>query len=138
MAYLALSPVSAAVYAKLNVAGMNALVGTRISDSPPRAATFPYLWFEVKEQNLHMMGQNSVPNVNIWIHAFSTYSGEKEAQEICDKARELLEYKTLTMTGFTQAGDLLCDDTLPLQDQAIEGVKVQELVMQCRVRVVRS
>lgn len=133
MAYLALSPVSAAVYAKLNVAGMNALVGTRIYDDVPRAATFPFVWFEVRERDVRGFGTGAIPEVELWVHAFSTYNGMKEAQSICQKAVELLRDQALTITGYTQAGLVFYDDTTPLQDQAIEGVKVQELVAKFRI-----
>lgn len=136
--YLSLSPVAAAVYARLNVAGMQALVGTRIHDSRPRASAYPCVWVEVREQKLHMMGPNSVPNVDIWVHAFSKYQGEKECQAICAKAVELLEWQTLTISGYVQAGDLRHHDTAPLQDQAIEGEVVHEMVAQFQTRVVAA
>lgn len=133
MAYLALSPVSAAVYAKLNVAGMTALVGSRIYDDVPRAAVFPFVWIEVRERDVRGFGTGAIPEVELWVHAFSTYQGMKEAQSICQKAVELLRDQALTISGYTQAGLVFYDDTTPLQDQAIEGVKVQELVSKFRI-----
>lgn len=133
MAYLALSPVSAAVYAKLNVAGMTALVSTRIYDDVPRAPTYPFVWFEVQERDVRGFGTGGLPEVELRVHAFSTYQGMKEAQSICQKAVELLRDQPLTITGYEHAGLVFYDETVSLQDQAIEGVKVQELVAKFRI-----
>lgn len=133
MAYLALSPVSAAVYGKLNVAGLTALVGSRIYDDVPRAPTYPFVWFEVKERDLQGFGSAAIPEVELRVHAFSTYQGMKEAQSIAQKCVELLRNQDLTITGYEQAGKVFYDETIPLQDQAIEGVKVQEIVSVFRI-----
>ena len=47
MAYLALGPVSVAVYAALNVAGLQALVSSRIYDGVPHVPTFPFVLYDV-------------------------------------------------------------------------------------------
>ena len=133
MAYLALSPVSVAVYGKLNVAGMTALVGSRIYDDVPRAPTYPFVWFEAQERELHGFGSVGFPEVELRVHAFSKYQGMKEAQSICQKAVELLKNQVLTITGYEHAGHVFYDETLSLQDQAIEGEKVQELVAKFRI-----
>lgn len=134
MAYLALSPVSTAVYGKLNVASMQALVSTRIYDDVPRAPVYPFIWFEVKERDVRGFGAGTgLPEVTVDVHVFSTYQGMKEAQSIAQLAVQLLRDQALTITGYEHAGLVFYDDTVSLQDQAIEGVKVQELVAQFRV-----
>lgn len=134
MAYLALSPVSAAIYGKLNVAGMTALVGSRIYDDVPRAPTYPFIWFEVRERDVRGFGSGyGLPEVAVDVHVFSTYQGMKEAQSIAAMAVQLLRDQSLTISGYTHAGLVFYDETVSLQDQAIEGVKVQELVAKFRV-----
>lgn len=129
MAYLSLSPLSVALYTALNVAGMQALVGSRIYDDVPPAPTYPFVWFEVREaRDVRGFGTGGMPETLIRVHAFSTYRGEKEAQGIVAKAIELLRDQPLTVSGYEQAGRVFYDETIPLRDQEIEGVKVQEIV----------
>jgi len=129
MAYLSLSPLSAALYAALNVAGMTALVGSRIYDDVPRNPTYPFVWFEVGEpRDVRGFGTGGMPEVGIRVHAFTQYQGEKQGQTILAKAIELLRDVSLTVTGYQQAGQVFYDETVVLRDQEIEGVKVQESV----------
>jgi len=129
MAYLSLAPLSAALYTALNVAGMTALVSTRIYDDVPRAPVYPFVWFEVGEpRDARGFGTGGMPEVAIRVHAFSTYQGEKEAQAIIAKAIELLRDQSLTVTGYEQAGKVFYDETVALKDQELAGVKVQEIV----------
>lgn len=129
MAYLSLSPLSAALYTLLNVAGMTALVGSRIYDDIPRSPTYPLVWFEVSEpQDVRGFGRGGMPEVTIRVHALTTYQGEKQGQTILAKAIELLKDQTITVAGYEQAGQVFYDETVVLKDQAIEGVKVQENV----------
>jgi hypothetical protein len=139
MAYLSLSPVSAALYTALNVAGMTALVGSRIYDDVPRAPTYPFVWFEVGEpRDVRGFGGGGMPEVAIRVHAFTQYQGEKQGQTIIAKAIELLRDVALTVTGYEQAGRVFYDETVVLRDQEIEGVKVQEMVAVFRTYVKES
>ncbi len=129
MAYLSLSPLSAALYTVLHVAGMTALVGSRIYDDVPRNPVYPFVWFEVGEpRDARGFGRGGMPEVAIRVHAFTQYQGEKQGQTIIAKAIELLRDVSLTVTGYEQAGQVFYDETVPLRDQEIEGVKVQEIV----------
>ena len=129
MAYLSLSPLSAALYTALNVAGMQALVGSRIYDDIPRNPTYPLVWFEVQEpRDMRGFGTGGFPETLIRVHALTQYQGEKQGQAILAKAIELLRDASLTVTGYTQAGGVFYDETVVLRDQEIEGVKVQENV----------
>lgn len=129
MAYLSLSPLSVAIYGALNVAGMTALVGSRIYDDIPRNPTYPLVWFEVQEpQDVRGFGTGGMPEVSLRVHALTQYQGEKQGQAIIAKAIELLRDQTLTVTGYAQAGQMFYDETVTLRDQEIEGVKVQEMV----------
>jgi hypothetical protein len=136
MAYLALGPVSVGVYAKLNVSGLTALVSSRIYDDVPRNPTFPLVWYEVQEaQDLRGFGTGGLPEIELRVHVFSAYEGAKEAQSIGQKVIELLRDQALTVSGYTQAGLVFYDRTVLLADQAIEGVKVRELVAMFRIYV---
>lgn len=134
MAYLSLGPVSVAVFAALNVAGLQALVGQdadsryRIYDDVPPAPTFPFVWYEVKEREMGRMGGGGFPEIELRVHVFSTYQGAKEAQAITQKAIELLRDQALTISGYNQAGKVFYDDTQLLNDQIIAGVKCREMV----------
>lgn len=125
-----LSPIAAAVFTKLNVASMTALVGSRIYDDVPRSPTYPFVWIETfSPSDRRGFGTGGMPEVLIRVHAFSTYQGEKEAQTIIGKAVDLLRDQAISASGYEQAGLVFNDEPdLNLQDQAIEGVKVQERV----------
>jgi len=134
--YLSLSPVGIGVYERLNVGSMIALVGDRIYDDVPQAPTFPFVWYEVLEsQDVRGFGGGGFPEVQLRVHAFSTYEGSSEAQAVARKAIELLRDQELTVTGYAQAGTVFYDQTLTFSDQIIQGVKVREVVAQFRVYV---
>lgn len=129
MAYLALSPVSAAVYAKLNVAGMTALVGTRIYDGVPQNPSFPFVLYEVQEQDDRGMGSGyGLPQVEILVHTFSQYVGYYEAQTIAQKAVELLRDVSLTVTGYSHAGKVFYNRTETIPDSELNGIACREVV----------
>ena len=136
MSTLALSPVSAAVYGVLSGdATLSALVGGRIYDDVRQAATYPYLWYEVRERDVRGFGDGALPEVEVRLHAFSSYRGAKETQDILNRCLTLLKDQPLTVSGFTQAGRVVYDETVTLPDEDINGVKVRELVALFRVWV---
>ena len=130
---LALSPATAAVYGALNVAAMTALAPGGVHDDVPQPAVFPFVLLELRERDLRGLGTGSLPEVEISVHAFSTSEGMKDAQAIAAKAVELLKDAALTVTGFTQAGRVFYDETIPLPDQLVNGVKCHELVVRFRL-----
>lgn len=135
MAYLSLSPVAVGLYSKLNVAGLTALVGSRIYDDVPQAPTYPFVWIEVNEQDVRGFGTRGLPEVEVRVHAFSTYAGMKEAQQITQKVIELLRDQAVTVSGYTQAGLVFYDTTVSLPNEMINGVKVREVVSMFRIYV---
>lgn len=138
MPYLALAPVSDGIYATLNVAGLTALVGTRIYDDVPQGVAFPYVWYEVSERDQRGMGTGGFPEVELRVHVFHSqaiYRGMEGAQNIIAKVIELLRDQRLTVTGYNQAGRVFYDETLTLADQEINRVKVHELVALFRIYV---
>lgn len=136
MSTLALSPVSAAVYGVLSGdATLVALVGGRIYDDVRQAPAYPYLWYEVRERDVRGFGDGALPEVELRLHAFSVYRGAKEAQDILNRCLTLLKDQSLTVSGFTQAGRVVYDETVALPDEDVNGVKVRELVALYRVWV---
>lgn len=136
MAYLALSPVSAAVYTALNVAGLQALVSTRIYDGVPANPAYPFVLFEVQEREQRGFGTGGFPEVEVRVHAFDRASNErgpKTVQTITAKVIELLRDQALTVSGYTQAGRVFYDETVPLPQEQIAGVPVREMVSLFRI-----
>lgn len=140
MATLSLSPVSAAVYSVLSgAAAVTALVSTRIYDDVPQTVAeslFPFLWYEVREQNLGTLGTHNGPlEVELRVHAFSTYRGAKQAQEIIDAVIGALKHTALTVSGFNHCGRVFYDETVLLPDEDVNGIKCRELVALFRIYV---
>ena len=135
MPFLALSPVSAAIYTALNVAGVTALAPGGVHGDVPQPAVFPFVWFEVQERDVRGFGTGSLPEVALRVHAFSTYEGPYEAQTIIAKVIELLKDQALTVAGYAQCGLVFYDETVALPDEAINGVKCYELVALFRIYV---
>lgn len=129
MAIAALSPVSVAVYGKLNVSGLTSL-GTFYGDALPQNPTYPCVWYRVREEEARGLGGGSLPMVEIWVHCLSTYQGMKDAQALASKAKELLSDVALTVTGFTHAGLVFFDRITSPVDYEINGKVVRELTAQ--------
>lgn len=140
MAYSALSPVSAAVYSTLNVAGLTALVSTRIYDNPPQNPTFPCVFFTVRERRIGSMGPASggPDELELRVYVYTASQSTKDAQTITQKVKELLRDKALTVTGYTQAGRVFHEDTLEPTLEEITGVRVLEQVSIFRLWMVEA
>lgn len=131
--YSALSPVSAAVYAALNVSAMTSLV-TGIYDDVPQGVTFPFVLIEVRGDDISGMGDSrDFEEIELRVHAFSAYEGMKQAQQVIAKAKELLRNRALTISGYAQAGKVFYDKTVPLTDEMVNGVKCKEIVAFFRI-----
>lgn len=126
MSVLSLSPVSAGVYSKLNVAALTALATGGIFDDVPQGTAFPYVWFTVEEENARGLGRGGLRQINLRVHAESTYQGNKQLQQILSKAIELLEDQTLTITGYRQAGEIVYHETTRPFQQERAGLKYRE------------
>lgn len=136
MAYLSLSPVLVGIYSLLNVAGLTALVSTRIYDDVPQAPEFPFVWFEAREsRDLRGFGTGGLPEIELRVHAFSKYEGTKEAQSIIQKVIQLLRDQSVSVTGYRQAGAIVYDATVDLPLQEINGEKCREMVAMFRLFV---
>ena len=128
MATSALSPVSVAVYGLLNVSGLTTLATGGVYDDVPQGTAFPYVWYEVQEQDRRGLGTGGLPEVALRVHTFSTYQGMSQAQSINAKVIELLKDQALTVSGYAMCGHVFYDESVLLLDQDLNGVKVNELV----------
>lgn len=135
MASLALSPVAVAVYGKLNVAAVTDLATGGVHDDVPQAPTFPFVWYEVSEREGRGFGTGGFPEIEIRVHVFSQYEGMSEAQSILLQAIAALKDKSLTVSGYTQAGLVFYDETVSFPNEEILGVKTHEAVAMFRTYV---
>jgi hypothetical protein len=134
MAYLALSPVSVAVYGALNVSGLTG-IATVYGDTLPQAPALPCVMYEVTERDVRGFGGGGMPEVLIRVHVYSTYNGFKEGQAIASKVIELLRDKALSVTGYRQGGTVFYDDTVLLPDEIVNGVACHEIAINFRTYV---
>lgn len=131
MANLSLDPVSAAIYARLNVSGLTALIDgktVRISDDPAQGTSFPFIWYEVQEEQARGFGRRNLPRVELRVHIYSDYEGLLEAQRIAQKVIELLGDHALAVAGYEMCDVIFYDRTVQLPNEELNGVKVHELV----------
>lgn len=128
--YSALSPVSAGVYTALNVAALLALATGGVGDDLAQLTGYPSVLYEVTETRGGGLGtkpgRGTLPEIDLRVHVFSTYQGWSEAQAAMGKVIELLTDPP-TVTGYASWA-IFHDQTIPLADQIIAGVKVKELV----------
>ena len=133
MAYLALDPVSIAVYSALNVAALLSLAPGGVRDGVPLSATYPFVLFGVSEvDQLGGFGSTygSRPEVQVRVHVFTTDIGFQTANQVMQKVVELLD-APLSVTGYNCAGSFKGPST-PLSGQVVAGRAVNELVTDFR------
>lgn len=135
--YSALSPVSVGVYAVLNVASLTALAPGGVHDDVPQGTTYPFVLFEVQESRQGGFGTRpglgTLPEIALRVHVFSRFEGFGEAQAVMAKVIELLKDPP-AVSGYSSWA-IFHDETIPLQDQAVNNVKVKELVANFRLYV---
>jgi hypothetical protein len=86
------------------VAGVTAIVSTRVYDEPPQAVTFPYLRFDQITANAFDTDSTLGSVVDITIEANSrSASGRVEAVQMVEAVRAALHRQeaNVTVTGFT-------------------------------------
>lgn len=128
-ASLLLGPVSAAVYAALNVPALTTLAPGGVSDAQvPQGAGFPRVWFTVSESNAGGMGSSAVvAKINLRIYAAAirtaTAGAPSELQDVLNAAKDLLEDVVLTFSsGVQAAGGIFYGETPEATPDLIEGV----------------
>ncbi len=128
--YSALSPVSAGIFAALNVAGLTALAPGGVGDDIGQNTGYPYVLYEVSERAMGGLGtkpgHGQLPEIDLRVHVFSRYEGLKEAQAVMDKVMQLLADPP-AVTGYSSWA-IFHDETINLGDQVIAGVKTKEVV----------
>jgi hypothetical protein len=131
MANLSLSAVSVAVYTALNVAGLTALVSTRIYDSHiPRTPTYPFVSCSASKNEARGLGVTEMPEITLRVSAFSTSDTAAEVQAIAAKVEDLLKDAALTVAGYTMAGKVVWRDTVEFAPMDINGALAHETVCQ--------
>lgn len=128
MANLSLSAVSVGIFTALNVAGLTALVSTRIYDDIPRNPAYPLVMYSVDKERARVQGTSELAMVDLRVSALSQSATLAEAQAICAKVEELLSNATLTVAGYRMAGTVFHADTIKIGQTEINGEKVNEIV----------
>lgn len=139
MAYvLPLTAVGDAVYALFQDSALQLLVPGGVQTDVPPDPTFPFLWFEVLHSSNYgglgtRPGRGSVPGLQLRLHVFQgDYGTMRDAQVVMTRAIALLFDDTvpLVVEGYTVcSGQPLPEiETIPLAEEALNGVKVKELV----------
>lgn len=142
--YSALSPVSAGVYAALNVAAVTALatggvgddIGQRVTAADGSFATF--VLYEVSEKPVMHMGSQAgrsgqLPELDLLVHVFTQFDGMSSAQAVMNAVIGALVTPP-TVSGYSSWA-IFHDETIPLGDQLVAGLKVKELVARFRLFV---
>ena len=132
----ALSPVSVAVLGilKQDATLMGLTTGGWHEDVPP-APVWPFGWYEVRERDVRGFGTGGLPEVELRTHVFSQVSGLAQAQRINNIVVHLLKDASLTVEGYQQCGLVFSDESIPIADSEINGVKCHELVSFFRIYV---
>lgn len=133
MATSSLGPVSAGVFAALNVPALTSLVTGGISDSLDQSGAFPRIGFEVEERETRGLGSVGFPEVTLSVHIFSQHEGGKETNAIASAVMALLRDQRITIAGYTQAGAIFWDETISLGEQEIASKRCRETVMRFRI-----
>lgn len=130
---LSMSAVAVGVYTALNVAGLTALVSTRIYDSVPRNPTYPFVAYAIDKREARGMGTTELPELTLRVSVFSKSETQAEAQAIVAKVEQLLADATLTISGYRMAGKVVWRESFDLGETEINGVKSREWVSQFTV-----
>lgn len=131
MASLAASPVAVAVAGKLNVSGLTTGLGYTVGvyDDIPQDADLPLVWIEIpNETNARGFGTGEFGRVSVRVHVFSDYEGTKEIQQITAKVIDLLKDVSLSVSGYTQAGQVFYDESVLLSGVVLHGRTCREMV----------
>jgi hypothetical protein len=135
--YSALSAVSAAVFAALNVSAYLTLSPGGVRDDVVLGTAYPFTLYEIQERNLGGLGARPgttrTLEVDLRLHVFTQQGGWSRAHAAMAKAIELLKTAP-AVTGFGSWA-IFHDETIPLRSQVISGVVVNELVGNFRLYV---
>jgi hypothetical protein len=135
---LALGPVSEAIASALDVPSVTDLATGGVWSDVPQGASYPAIVFELSErQQLGGLGtkpgDGRLPEIGIRLHVYSQYAGWDEAHRILSAAIAALADPP-DVSGWS-AWAIFWDDTTPVADEVVAGVKVKELVANGRLYV---
>jgi hypothetical protein len=135
-----LSPVADAVYALFLLdAQLTALAPGGVQTDVPADPVYPFVWFEVSEPDQHggfgtKPGHGALPEVTLRVHVFQSDGGTmRDAEAVIARAIALLADPPV-VEGYASCA-IFHDQTIPLPDEELNGVKVKELVAQFRFYV---
>lgn len=139
--YSPIQPVSEALFAVFQDATLLALAIGGAQTDVPEDPTYPFLWFEVLEQDQRggfgtKPGVGALPEIGLRLHAFdiaNSVEGWVTCQRIIARAKALVADPP-TVSGYSSWA-IFHDETHPLPDQILNGVKVKELVSMHRLYV---
>lgn len=136
--YSALSPVSAAIYATLNVPALTDLVPGGVGDVIAQGTPYPLVLFEVSEPRQlggfgTKPGSGQLPEMDVRLHVFSQAQNLSEAQGILDVAIGLLADPP-AVAGYASWA-IFHDSTIDLGDQVVANITVHEIVASLRLYV---
>jgi hypothetical protein len=125
-----MSAFAVAVFNALNVAGLTALVSTRIYDKLPRNPSYPCVEYTLTKDQRRGLGRTELPEMTLRVSVFSTSDTQAEGQAIVAKVEDLLSDATLTITGYRLCGLVVWRESVDLGAVEVNGVKVTEWVVQ--------
>lgn len=121
-----------AIYAKLTGDSTLMALITGVLDYIPSNQAFPYVTINdvsvTKQNTFGLKGKDYVVGIQIW----SDYQGNAQSMGIFDRIDELLDYQTLTATGWTQIVHCRFEDFDTLIDK-VRDKEVRRLVARYRV-----
>lgn len=136
MAYSALEPLSAGLFAKLNVAslktgitGLTVTVKDHVPQPLPVSASTALVLYVLREKDISGLGSGpSVKQIQLRLHVFSMAETMKQAQQIMAVAIGLLQFVEPTATGWQIPAIGRPNDVIPIETSEINGVICRELV----------
>jgi hypothetical protein len=134
--YSALGPVSAGIFAALNVTSLKGTVASGaagclggVHDYIPQAPTYPFLFYKLSEKDISGIGSGpNTKQLQLRLSVFSQYPGDSEMQRIMNVAIGLLQFAEPTATGWTMPKIERPSDVISIEFSEINGVIVRELV----------
>ena len=130
----ALEPAAEAIYGLLNVSAMTTLATGGVYQDVPQDTSFPYLAFEVRENDTNGTFGQIFYSMGVDIHCYSQYEGNQQADTIINKAVQLLTYQTPSMSNFT-ALFLIHDGSSNLPDIDVNVVPTKHLLAEFTLTV---
>ena len=122
----ALEPIGEAVYTALNVSAFTTLASGGVYDDPPQSVNYPFAWYTVREDDTEGTFGQIFKRCRVRVHCFSQYAGNQEAQQVINKAVDLIRGTTPSLTNHT-AIQVLHEGSTSLPDELINGIKTKHI-----------